>query len=89
MEEHSLNTSKRLHISEKAWCKLAHHFTVLLSDSDTVVLTALQGYVDKWRDLVDDFNTNMCQREEEMKAEMKAICTGLSAWARDFEKHHL
>lgn len=41
-EEHSLTTAKRLHLSEKAWSKLANHFSVLLSDKDTEQLTALQ-----------------------------------------------
>ena len=41
-EESSLNTAKRLHIAEKAWAKLANHFTILLSDKDTEVLTELQ-----------------------------------------------
>lgn len=42
MEEHSLNTAKRLHVAEKAWAKLANHFTILLSDKDTEMLTKLQ-----------------------------------------------
>ena len=42
MQEHSLNTAKRLHVAEKAWAKLANHFTILLSDKDTEMLTSLQ-----------------------------------------------
>ena len=89
MQEHSLNTCKRLHVSEKAWSKLAHHFTILLSDNDTILLTALQGYVDNWRDLIEEFNENICRREEGMKSEMSEIRSGLNAWAREFQKHYL
>ena len=42
MEEHSLNTAKRLHVSEKAWAKLANHFAILLSDKDTGTMAILQ-----------------------------------------------
>ena len=48
-EEHSLNTAKRLHVSEKGWVKLANHFTILLSDKDTEILTKLQTHVDSFR----------------------------------------
>ena len=48
-EEHSLNTAKRLHVSEKGWVKLANHFTILLSDKDTEILTKLQSNVDGFR----------------------------------------
>jgi len=41
-EEADLTTAKRLHVSEKAWAKLAHHFTILLSDKDTDLLTKIQ-----------------------------------------------
>lgn len=34
-QEHSLQTLQRLQLSEKAWCKLAGHFVILLSSKDT------------------------------------------------------
>ena len=89
MEEHSLNSSKRLHISEKAWAKLANHFTILLSDKDTEMLTRLQAFVDKWRDLVEEFNRSMREREETMRDELKAIQEGFVKWTKDFEKNLL
>ena len=37
--QRNLKTSQRLHLSEKAWCKLAAHFAVVLSDRDTQQVT--------------------------------------------------
>ena len=89
MEEHSLNSSKRLHISEKAWVKLASHFTIVLSDKDTELLTRLQAHVDRWRELVEEFHTAMLDREDKMKQELNTIKAGLRKWATDFEKNLL
>lgn len=41
-EEAGLTTAKRLHVSEKSWAKLANHFTILLSDKDTDLITKIQ-----------------------------------------------
>ena len=41
-DEHSLTTAKRLHVCEKSWAKLANHFSILLSDQDTDILTEMQ-----------------------------------------------
>ena len=88
-EEHSLNTARRLHVCEKAWAKLANHFTILLSDKDTEMITLLQGHVDHWRDLVDEFNLNMKQREDEMRATLHEIQSDIQGWIKDFKKHVL
>ena len=45
----SLNTAKRLHVSEKAWSKLANHFAVMLNDYDSQCLADVQRHVEKWR----------------------------------------
>lgn len=34
-EEYDLQTLKRMQLNEKAWCKLAGHFTIMLSSKDT------------------------------------------------------
>ena len=47
VEEGNMVTARRAYIAEKAWSKLAHHFTVLLSDKDTEVLTRLQAHMEK------------------------------------------
>ena len=41
-EANSLSTARRLQICEKSWSKLANHFTIVLSDRDTVQLSELQ-----------------------------------------------
>ena len=88
-QEHSLNTAKRLHVSEKAWAKLANHFTILLSDNDTETLTKLQSFVDQWRDLMDDFNIQMIQREAAMTKTLTAVKTGIQNWDKEFQKNVL
>ena len=86
MDEHLVTTAKRLHVSEKAWFKLGNHFTVLLSDQDTDVLAKLQTFVDKWRELLDDFNRQLSRREEDMKDQLKFIRISISSWVRDFQR---
>ena len=86
MDEHFVTTAKRLHVSEKAWFKLGTHFTVLLSDQDTEVLAKLQTFVDKWRELIDDFSRNLCQREEDMRDQLKVIRVSINSWTRDFQR---
>ncbi|XP_052091532.1 axonemal dynein light chain domain-containing protein 1-like isoform X2 [Mytilus californianus] len=85
-EEANLTTAKRLHVSEKAWVKLATHFTILLSDRDTQVLTNLQGHVERWRDLVEEFKTVQNQREVEMKNNIKSIRGSVDHWMNEIRK---
>merc|ERR1712226_610076 len=73
----------------KAWAKLANHFTILLSDKDTEMLTSLQGFVDCWRDLIDDFNRDMIAREDTMRDQLNKVRAGIYHWIKDFEKHLL
>ncbi|XP_076455039.1 axonemal dynein light chain domain-containing protein 1-like isoform X2 [Babylonia areolata] len=86
-EECRLTTAKRLHVSEKAWAKLANHFTILLSDRDTDLLTQIQGHVEKWRDGIEDFNIALRQREEEMKEELRGLKGGVEKWILDFQRN--
>ncbi|KAK6195039.1 hypothetical protein SNE40_000555 [Patella caerulea] len=85
-EECQLTTAKRLHVSEKAWAKLAHHFTILLSDKDTEVLTVIQTHVEQWRDLIEDFNLSLKQREEDMKDNLCSLKSGIERWSQDFQR---
>lgn len=82
-QEANLVTAKRLHVSEKSWAKLATHFTILLSDKDTELLAKLQGHVEKWRDLVEDFNMVLITREEEMKTNISGLRSGIERWMHD------
>ncbi len=88
-EEHSLNTAKRLHVAEKSWAKLANHFTILLSDKDTEALTCLQSFVDKWRDLVEEFHIQIKTREDDMKKSLNTVKSGIQSWMRDFQRYVL
>ncbi|XP_033732804.1 axonemal dynein light chain domain-containing protein 1-like isoform X2 [Pecten maximus] len=82
-EEANLVTAKRLHVSEKSWAKLATHFTILLSDKDTELLARLQGHVEKWRDLVEDFNMVLIAREDEMRTNISGLRSGIERWMHD------
>lgn len=72
-------------MSEKAWSKLANHFTILLSDKDTEMLTQIQGYVEKWRDLIENFNMALKRREEEMRVQLRVVQKGLQKWKTEYE----
>lgn len=85
-EECRLVTAKRLHVSEKSWAKLANHFTILLSDRDTDLLTQVQGHVERWRDAIEDFNIALRQREEEMKDSLRSLKGCIEKWILDFQK---
>ena len=88
-EEHSLNTAKRIHVSEKAWAKLANHFTVLLSDRDTEVLIRLQGYADTFRDVLDSFSQKTVQRERNIREKLLNVMGEMQAMKVDFQKNML
>ncbi|KAK3723089.1 hypothetical protein RRG08_037283 [Elysia crispata] len=84
-EEYQLNTAKRLQLSEKGWVKMANHFTILLSDRDTDLLTKIQSYVENWRDLIEDFNIALRQREDEMKESLKGVKTSIESTLKTFQ----
>ncbi|KAK3088891.1 hypothetical protein FSP39_025040 [Pinctada imbricata] len=85
-EEANLTTAKKLHVSEKSWAKLATHFTILLSDKDTELLTNLQTHVEQWRDLVEEFNLTVKTREEEMKTNVLSLKSGIQRWMHEIRK---
>lgn len=68
-EEYQLNTAKRLQLSEKGWVKMATHFTVLLSDRDTDLLTKIQvcSIVPKMHDLFFFFFLMSEKKKKEKK----------------------
>ena len=88
-EEKNLQTAKRLQLCEKSWQKLANHFTILLSNQDTGVLTVLQGHVDQWRDLIENFNFNMKRREEEMRERLSHLLEDIEDFRSEFSSTHL
>ena len=88
-EEHSLNTAKRIHVSEKAWAKLANHFTVLLSDRDTEVLIKLQGHADTFRDVLDSFSQKTLGHERNIREKLLNVMGEMQAMKVDFQKNML
>lgn len=85
-EEAQVTTAKRLHVSEKAWAKLAQHFTILLSDKDTDLLTKIQIHAERWRDMVEEFNITLKHREEDMHQQLKQLSPGIDRWLKELRK---
>lgn len=82
-------TARRAYIAEKSWSKLAHHFTVLLSDKDTEVLTRLQEHMEKWRDLIETFHISVKQIEDEVEDTLKNVRGSIVRWIEDFKTNSL
>jgi hypothetical protein len=78
-----------LHVSEKGWSKLANHFTILLSDKDTEMLTKLQAFVDRWRDVMDEFNHSILNRENTMQEELESMKEKFRQWKKDLQENLL
>ncbi|KAL3870210.1 hypothetical protein ACJMK2_038289, partial [Sinanodonta woodiana] len=85
-EEAQLITAKRLHVSEKAWVKLATHFTILLSDRDTDLLTKIQTHLEKWRNALEEFSIILKHREEEMRTQLLLLAPGIEKWMKEIRK---
>lgn len=88
-EEHELTNAKRLHMAEKAWVKLAKHFTILLSGTDSTRLAELQMHIDKFRELMFEFQGNMKNNEKKMKKVIERIFEGVRFIRDDFDKNVL
>ncbi|CAG5119634.1 unnamed protein product [Candidula unifasciata] len=88
-EENKLNTARRLQLLEKSWVKLASHFTILLSDRDTDLLTKIQGHVEAWSDLVEDLNISLKQREDNMREAMKTMRNDVQSQLTIFKQKYV
>ena len=66
-DENKLNTSKRLNIAEKAWSKLALHFSLSLGEKDTKILIDLQKIIELWKDILYKVRTDIFAKELQMK----------------------
>lgn len=80
MEEYSLNSAKKLCITEKCWHQLASHFTVVLGERDTSELTTLQSLTDQWRQQVDQFYLDLKDLEEEMRKQIQMVVNDIRKW---------
>lgn len=89
IEEGNLITARRAYIAEKAWSKFGHHFTVLLSDKDTEMLTRLQEHMERWKDLMESFHINIKQIEDEVVEALSKIKQHILRWIDDFKKNCL
>ncbi|XP_041480916.1 axonemal dynein light chain domain-containing protein 1-like isoform X4 [Lytechinus variegatus] len=79
-EANSLTTARRLHVCEKAWSKLTHHFTIVLSDRDTVQLSQLQVLVERHRLLMIDFSKELKQEDITSRERLALIRSGIKKW---------
>ena len=80
MEEYSLNSAKKLCITEKCWHQLASHFTVVLGERDTSELTTLQSITDQWRQQIDQFHLDLKDLEEEMRKQIQMVVNDIRNW---------
>lgn len=76
-EENKLNTSKRLNVAEKSWYKSAHHFAVFLSDKDTKTIAEIQKNAEGWREITQEYNSDLHSQEDETKKNLQRILSGL------------
>lgn len=84
-EANSLATARRLHVSEKAWSKLANHFTVVLSDRDTEQLSHLQGFIARHRELVIKFDESLQADDQKSHERLTQVRLGIEKWIEHFE----
>nr|XP_009862323.2 axonemal dynein light chain domain-containing protein 1-like isoform X1 [Ciona intestinalis] len=80
-----LSTAKRLHVSEKAWSKLAGHFSVLLSDQDSENLSQMQKHVQQWRDLMFHFSQSLEGADKRSVVSLEKVKEGIETWMEKFE----
>lgn len=85
ISENSLSTAKRLHVTEKAWHKLAVHFNVMISDHDTESLVDLQNHVERWRDLIFNFNQLLEAGDKKTLAVLTRLREEIRHWISIFE----
>uniref|UniRef100_H3AF91 Axonemal dynein light chain domain containing 1 n=1 Tax=Latimeria chalumnae TaxID=7897 RepID=H3AF91_LATCH len=85
IEDNNLQLAKRLHVTEKSWVKLTHHFTILLSSKDTSEIVDMQEASEKWRELMGKFAQEVHQAEDSIKEKLKTIITGFSKWKKCFQ----
>ena len=83
---HNFKTAKRLHLQEKAWYKLASHFSVVLSDVDSVQLKELTSHVTLWQDVAGEFDSKLLALEKETCEKLKQIKKQVQYWGKQFER---
>lgn len=72
-------------MSEKAWSKLANHFTVVLSDRDTEQLSHLQGFIARHRELVIKFDQSLQADDQKSHERLTQVRLGIEKWIEHFE----
>ncbi|XP_070532396.1 axonemal dynein light chain domain-containing protein 1-like isoform X2 [Ptychodera flava] len=86
-EANSLATARRIHVTEKSWSKLATHFTIVLSDKDTEEMSTLQGFVDKFRDLIASFYQHLKNSDKTSRDRLKQVRAGIERWIEEFTEN--
>jgi len=84
IEEHCLNSARRLCVSEHAWSRLADHFSIALSERDMADLVSVQSSVDGWVVALDDFDRDVRLREDDVKHHLRLVIDELQKWLKVF-----
>jgi len=82
IEENDLTIARRLYVSERAWSKMANHFTVFLTERDSSDLKDLQVEVENWRDLTVKFNKKVEEIYHKMRLKAADIEEDFRNWVR-------
>ena len=87
--EYRLATSKRLSLAEQAWYALATHFTIYLTDKDTIDLTEVQRAANNWREIIETFDNDQEQREFDTKKSLERLFKSIENFRITFRQNHL
>jgi len=82
--KNDLKTALRLHLHEKAWYKLASHFTIVLSDIDSKHLQQLTSCIQRWQDITQKINSKLLAYEKEAHRRLTNIQNQIKHWGKQF-----
>lgn len=80
IEENELTISRRLYVSERSWSKMGNHFAVLISEKDSKNLNELQEQVNKWREIISEFEKQLNNQDELSRKDISEIQNIFNTW---------
>jgi len=80
IEENELTISRRLYVSERSWSKMGNHFAVLISEKDSKNLNELQEQVNKWREIISEFEKHLNVQDDLSRKDISEIQNIFDTW---------